>query len=123
MKYSLQDIQQVHALRKEGYKHKEIAELTDIPAGTVGAMLTNEHYLDKWGLTITGRKYKFAEKEVKREKNHSKAILILFCEGKSKSQISNTLDLPIDIVSTIIDSAIELGKLQQKWVINEEDED
>jgi DNA-binding NarL/FixJ family response regulator len=113
MKYTFQDFNEVHALRREGYQVKEIAELMEMPTGTVGSMLTSDKYLEKFGMTAKPRIV-----EVKREKNHSKAILIMFCDGKRKIDIANTLSLPVEIVNTIIDNAIELGQLQQKWVIN-----
>jgi len=113
MKYTFQDFNEVHSLRAEGYKLKEIAELMEMPTGTVGSMLTHPKYFEKFGMNVAPRKV-----EVKREKNHSKAILILFCDGKSKIDIANTLSLPVEIVNTIIQNAIDLGQLKQKWVMN-----
>lgn len=114
-KYTNEQIQEVKDLRNEGLSIKDIAELTSIPMGTVGNMLTHKKYIGRMeGTNIS----LYKRKEVKRESNPVKAILVLFTKGQDNNTIARNTKLPIQIVSTIIEDAIKLGKVEQQWTIN-----
>ena len=112
-KYTQAQVKEVRELREAGMAFKDIAELTNIPSGSLGAIaLGTGHYSEKIPVTVKRRK------EVSRIEDPTKAMLLLFCQGKNVEDIAKITNTHVMVVNTIIEDAKKLNKISQVWTIN-----